>query len=1588
MTIRRSPVFLFTLTALVAASCVEPAPPEQAIGQRDSARSLTDRTRLAATGQYLLSRPPRAFAATPAQGQALVNALDVPAELQPTFVSLVTPDQDLAVAEATFVRPSYGILRPTGNPATDVSFLVLSTGRSGNAQIAAEPGTDFAPSGPDGDVAALQLQVTVPAGVNRMSFDYNFLSAESPDFIGSQFNDTFTATISDRLGANRVVVTASVNAAAFHPAADTTVGPCPFQLYVDNPAGVNTLFNQPGFTEVDAGATGFQRVDVAVASGPATITFDIRDLGDGVFDSAVIIDNLRFSAVELVDPQAGLLDTFRGQVIRTSTASNLERLAAVGTPVAAAVADGVTQVLLRSNVSGPGAAVFSVASGAATDGAVSGNDTAPVWSATAPPTDAQLIGGKWFVFALYRSPPDFNRGPDTTDATSARRTAGLSMTFTPSGGVAEPRHDIAIDLVRPPVVVIPEIWGKCTLDGIMSPQPSDLSLQHFTVSCADNSTISSRSFEDGDNRATLDEVIRDALQKLRGARVAATRADVIGHGMGGLLARRYIDDASYLRFDNFNAGGINRLITMSTPHLGSRLADEFVRTRDTIKQNDLEKGIRSWPNTKLTLANAGIRFDDADQDLALQEMGSNSSIIKSISAASARPASVFFHAIATTGGHDLLRGAISNNRLLPVAIKNFLIVMENNHPSSAKLPPGPNGKQKLVYGPIDPKISIIFCSNTPTPDADQHDLFATMAEQLGGLDPQFTTTLTIDNTVDSNSAHFRVASNRPHTDRLVELLNAPVHGGLYATAMPSPGTIPSSNGCPILPPLVSTSTSRSPVARAFAQPTITIAAPIAGTTVASGQTLSVTVDTGTGVQPESVLITSEASSEVVEAPPFTTHVVIPADAVGTTTVSAIAFYGDGDMAFTETVALRVELAATVTKIEVINGDQVLRRPGRTRQLTVLGTFSDGIRRDITQGAVGTRYTVSQLSSIATVSAGGLLTAVGPGDATLSVSSGAAITSVNVKVGDPGCGDGVLDPGEECDDGNVRDGDGCDPTCHSENAPPVAVCTSPTLCNDLGLCSATITNLGAGSFDPNGDAVTVTQSPAGPYPVGTQPVAVAVSDGALEAQCASQVDVLDCEPPRLSCPADFAAECAAAGAATITPPAVTASDNCSVNVLAPGGGSLSLGSHELAYTASDPSGNTARCATTVTVRDTAPPVVTCPAATVAECTGGRRATVDPGLGSASDTCTSAAVTNPGPAVFALGTTTLQYTASDLSGNHSTCDTTVTVRDTAAPLITCPAPTVAECTGNGHAVVDPGNASASDLCTTAAASRVGATAFALGQTPVPYIAVDEAGNQASCTTTVMVQDTLPPSIACPRPVVAECERDARAFVTPALAQSSDLCTDVAVTGPPAGPFPLGTTVVTYTSSDLTGHQASCHTTIEVVDTTPPRVVAERTVVLRPANHRYRTVNLADCAIEVGDTCDGRFALARPAITCVTSDEPDDTPGGGDGHTRHDIVLINDSTVKLRAERDAHSDGRVYKIHFRARDRSGNPRDGVCSVVVPRHGCDDRHQGDHDDDRHHDHGHRDRAYHDHRDDALHEPHRTCRVGDGSVASSVCVR
>jgi hypothetical protein len=159
-----------------------------------------------------------------------------------------------------------------------------------------------------------------------------------------------------------------------------------------------------------------------------------------------------------------------------------------------------------------------------------------------------------------------------------------------------------------------------------------------------------------------------------------------------------------------------------------------------------------------------------------------------------------------------------------------------------------------------------------------------------------------------------------------------------------------------------------------------------------------------------------------------------------------------------------------------------------------------------------------------------------------------------------------------------------------NVAPVAICKGVDVCNERGVCFANA-SIDNGSYDPDGDPITLAQLPLGPYPVGSRDVTLAVSDGTELSVCTAPVTVRDCEPPAIACPSPVTMECVAGGSVVDMAPA-TASDNCAVaSVTDPPRANYPLGTTPVPYTAVDSAGLSASCTSSVTVRDSQPPTIT-------------------------------------------------------------------------------------------------------------------------------------------------------------------------------------------------------------------------------------------------------------------------------------------------------------------------------------------------------------------------------------------------------------
>ncbi len=130
--------------------------------------------------------------------------------------------------------------------------------------------------------SGLKQKFKVPAGVTTLTFDFDFISEEFPEFVGTPFDNSF-----------RAVITTDTNQLTFaevsvNQAVDVKmIGDCGF------PGGDETC-----------GHTGWLEgsVDLSAYAGTNTpitveLLFSAIDAGDNIYDTHVLIDNIRFSTV-------------------------------------------------------------------------------------------------------------------------------------------------------------------------------------------------------------------------------------------------------------------------------------------------------------------------------------------------------------------------------------------------------------------------------------------------------------------------------------------------------------------------------------------------------------------------------------------------------------------------------------------------------------------------------------------------------------------------------------------------------------------------------------------------------------------------------------------------------------------------------------------------------------------------------------------------------------------------------------------------------------------------------------------------------------------------------------------------------------------------------------------------------------------------------------------------------------------------------------------------------------------------------------------------------------------------------------------
>jgi large repetitive protein len=331
-------------------------------------------------------------------------------------------------------------------------------------------------------------------------------------------------------------------------------------------------------------------------------------------------------------------------------------------------------------------------------------------------------------------------------------------------------------------------------------------------------------------------------------------------------------------------------------------------------------------------------------------------------------------------------------------------------------------------------------------------------------------------------------------------------------------------------------------------------------------------------------------------------------------------------------------------------------------------------------------------------------------------------------------------------------------------------------------------------------------------------------------CVQRITIVDTTRPIITCPSDTTVECtgstapAATGSATATDACGNVAITFTDTVTNRCGGTKLI---KRTWKATDACSNLTTCVQTITVVDTTPPTITCPADKTVECTQPTTPSAT-GTATATDTCGTVTVTFTDSVATNCGNSRVisrTWKATDACGNAATCVQTIGVVDTTPPVITCPTDRTVECTGS-TAPAATGTATASDTCGSVSVSYTDAFAPGCGNSGVitrTWKATDACGNIATCAQKIAVVDTTRPTIACPTDKTVECTGSTDPAAT-GTATASDTCGSVAVSYTDAFAPGCGNSGVisrTWKATDACGNIATCVQKITIMDRTPPTI-----------------------------------------------------------------------------------------------------------------------------------------------------------------------
>ena len=429
-----------------------------------------------------------------------------------------------------------------------------------------------------------------------------------------------------------------------------------------------------------------------------------------------------------------------------------------------------------------------------------------------------------------------------------------------------------------------------------------------------------------------------------------------------------------------------------------------------------------------------------------------------------------------------------------------------------------------------------------------------------------------------------------------------------------------------------------------------------------------------------------------------------------------------------------------------------------------------------------------------------------------------------------------------------------------------------------------------------------------------------------------VVVVDNIDPTITAPAAVTVNVDAGGctadASNVTLGNATTADNCGIqSTTSDAPASYAVGATTVTWTVTDVNGRTATATQTVTVVDNIDPTLSAPADVTVNVDAGAcsadASNVTLGTATAADNC-SVTTSNDAPSSYAVGTTTVTWTAVDPSGNDVTATQTVTVVDNIDPTITAPAAVTVNCDAGAcsaaAANVTLGTPTTADNCSVASTTSDAPTSFPVGTTTVTWTVTDASGRTATATQDVVVVDNIDPTITAPAAVTVNvdaggCTADA-SNVTLGNATTADNCGIQSTTSDAPASYAVGATTVTWTVTDVNGRTATATQTVTVVDNIDPTLSAPADVTVNvdagacsadASNVTLGTATAADnCSVTTSNDAPSSYAVGTTTVTWTAVD-----PSGNDVTATQTVTVVDnidpvltvaDVTISLDANGNA--------------------------------------------------------------------------------------